>query len=244
MKFKYLNESYTVQPKTKEELQQIIKETIEREGDDCDLNFIDTSKITDMSMLFWNAKCMDFKGDVSKWDTSNVTNMAGLFWGCTRFNGDVSKWNTSKVKTMSEMFCECNKFNQPLNKWDVSNVENFSDMFKMCWVFNQPLNNWNMRKARNISGMFYECSNFNQDLDGWNTSNVETCVSILNKVPYTHALTNWDLSSIDKWGVRFIFSRMANSEAVKWTKEAWLEQLKEKFKFSDVERIRREFVDR
>ena len=39
-----LNESSRkVQPKTKKELIQIIKDTIEKEGFDCDLNFIDTS---------------------------------------------------------------------------------------------------------------------------------------------------------------------------------------------------------
>ena len=56
MKFKYcLNESVktTVQPKNKSELMKIIKDTIKREGNNCDLNFIDTSKITDMSELFF-----------------------------------------------------------------------------------------------------------------------------------------------------------------------------------------------
>lgn len=48
-----LNESTsTVQPKTKKELQSIIKDTISKEGPECDLNFIDTSLITDMSLLF------------------------------------------------------------------------------------------------------------------------------------------------------------------------------------------------
>ena len=45
--------SRKVQPKTKKELIQIIKNTIEKEGYDCDLNFIDTSKITDMAELFY-----------------------------------------------------------------------------------------------------------------------------------------------------------------------------------------------
>ena len=50
----YLNESrsrrlrrlreseYTVQPKTKDELKDIIDKTIREDGYDCDLNFIDT----------------------------------------------------------------------------------------------------------------------------------------------------------------------------------------------------------
>ena len=53
MNFRYfLNEAETkVQPKTTEELKKIIKDTIEEQGYDCDLNFIDTSKITDMSFF-------------------------------------------------------------------------------------------------------------------------------------------------------------------------------------------------
>ena len=79
MKFKdFLNESVktAVQPKTKDELKKIIEDTIKEQGNNCDLNFIDTSKITDMSMLFHRSK---FNGDISKWDVSNVENMDGMF---------------------------------------------------------------------------------------------------------------------------------------------------------------------
>ena len=49
----YLNESeYKVQPKTKKELKQIIEDTIKEKGNNCDLNFIDTSLITNMSYMF------------------------------------------------------------------------------------------------------------------------------------------------------------------------------------------------
>ena len=41
-----------VQPKTKDELKKIIEDTIKEQGLNCDLNFIDTSKITDMRYLF------------------------------------------------------------------------------------------------------------------------------------------------------------------------------------------------
>ena len=42
-----------------------------------DLNFIDTSKITDMSNLFMNC---EYDIGVSNWDVSNVTNTAGMFF--------------------------------------------------------------------------------------------------------------------------------------------------------------------
>ena len=64
MNFKYfLNEETktTVQPKTKDELKKIIVDTIKEQGNNCDLNFINTSKITDMSKLFFSS---EFNGDI------------------------------------------------------------------------------------------------------------------------------------------------------------------------------------
>ena len=102
MKFKYfLNEAETtVQPKTKDELKKIIADTIKEQGFNCDLNFIDTSKITDMSYLFYNVK---FNGDISKWDVSNVEDM-GYMFAESEFNRDISNWDVSKVKKMENMF--------------------------------------------------------------------------------------------------------------------------------------------
>ena len=53
----FLNESSktSVKPKNKSELMKIIKDTIKEHGNNCDLNFIDTSEITDMSELFFGS---------------------------------------------------------------------------------------------------------------------------------------------------------------------------------------------
>ena len=61
--------AYSCQPKTKEELQKIIKDRIRKQGNECDLNDIDVSLIDDMSYLFRDSK---FNGDISKWNTSSV----------------------------------------------------------------------------------------------------------------------------------------------------------------------------
>jgi surface protein len=92
-----------VQPKTTYDLQKIIRETIEIQGFNCDLNFIDVSNIEDMSSLFHES---EFNGDISKWDVSNVTDMYAMFSG-SKFNGDISKWNVSKVTNMRHMFYKC-----------------------------------------------------------------------------------------------------------------------------------------
>ena len=76
-----LQEGCTVLPETKEELAQIIYETCQEKGWNADLNFIDTSKITDMSCLFSDNvlsgfSLSEFCGNISKWNTSNVTDMS------------------------------------------------------------------------------------------------------------------------------------------------------------------------
>ena len=95
--------SYNYHPKTKDELNDIIKQRIESEGNECDLNDIDTSNITDMSNLFAYSH---FNGDISRWNVSNVTNMEGMF-GHSKFNGDISNWDVSNVENSANIFYKC-----------------------------------------------------------------------------------------------------------------------------------------
>ena len=54
--------NYKYFPKNKDELKKIIEQEIEINGNNCNLNIIDTSRITDMSYLFWYSK---FNGDIN-----------------------------------------------------------------------------------------------------------------------------------------------------------------------------------
>ena len=138
----YISHLNMVKPTTKKELQKIIIETIDREGNECDLNFIDTSLITDMSNLF----CVmhDFNGKINKWDVSNVKDMSGMFWYANFFNQPLDSWDVSNVTDMRDMFAYTETFNQPLNKWNVVKSEIMCGMFKMARAFNQPLEKWNV----------------------------------------------------------------------------------------------------
>ena len=117
-------------PETKEELMQMIKKEIWENGWNCDLNHIQTHKITDMSNLFMYAN--RFNGDISKWDTSNVENMDGMFY-YSDFNGDISKWNVSKVKNMEYMFSLSN-FKNDISSWKINPKCNTKDMFDKCSI--------------------------------------------------------------------------------------------------------------
>ena len=114
-----------VQPKTKDELKTLIDKTIEEQGYACDLNFIDTSLITNMGSMFSNS---EFNGDISSWDVSNVTNMSYMFT-YSPFNGDISSWDVSNVINMRYMFYD-SKFNGDISSWNYRNDVNREDMFK------------------------------------------------------------------------------------------------------------------
>lgn len=134
---KKLQTGCTVQPQSKEELLAIIKDAIATYGNEVDLNFIDTSKIINMSCLFQNSN----------------------------FNGNINKWNVSNVKNMDCMFSSAFKFNQPLNDWNTSNVESMCYMFSDATSFNQPINNWDLSKLKSMFGMFCNAESFNQPVD-------------------------------------------------------------------------------
>ena len=76
---KSASKNYKYSPKTKEELREIVEQRIKTEGNEVDLNDIDTSKITDMSNLF---RGLDFNGDISKWDVSNAKYSSNIFYAC------------------------------------------------------------------------------------------------------------------------------------------------------------------
>lgn len=65
-----------------------------------DLTNLYTSKVTDISYLFFEDK--EFNQDISNWDVSNVINMAYTFYGANSFNQDLSGWDVKSAKEFSD----------------------------------------------------------------------------------------------------------------------------------------------
>ena len=100
---------YKIQPKNRVQLVQLINYAFKHKQ--YDLNFIDTSKITDMSYLFDN---VNHNFDISCWDVSNVTNTEFMFDCCFEFKGKgLENWDVSKVEDMKYMFGGCDKLTIP-----------------------------------------------------------------------------------------------------------------------------------
>lgn len=92
-----------------------------------DLKKADTSKVTNMSKMFW-AVCSD-ELDLSGFDTINVTDMSDMFCMAYLPNLDLSGFDTSKVTNMTGMF-EYTSFNTlDLTSFDTSNVTAMDNMF-------------------------------------------------------------------------------------------------------------------
>ena len=103
---------YTLFPETKDELKQMIEDEISKNGNECSLNHINVSKITDMSNLF---RYSEFNGDISEWNVSSVRDMYSMF-DSSKFNGDISDWDVSSVNDMGYMFGNSPLINNP-PKW-------------------------------------------------------------------------------------------------------------------------------
>ena len=120
--------SAVMRPASKDELRYIIEQELDCQGPDVDLNFIDTSLITDMSYLFEGLFIANIK--IDEWDTSNVEDMSGMFEDCYNFTGTgLGKWDVSNVYNMSHMFEGATVFNRNLPNWDISNVKRMDGIF-------------------------------------------------------------------------------------------------------------------
>lgn len=152
-------------PNTKEELKTLC--------DDLSVNLgeIDTSNVTDMSVLFSNNYMRKDYSGIENWDVSRVRDMNSMFWDAKEFNADLSKWDVSNVEDMGSMFEDALSFNQDIGKWDVSRV-------------------------RDMRGMFYGASSFNQDLSGWRLDCIKDKAFIFKNSPLEKLVKaqQWDWS--------------------------------------------------
>ena len=136
-----------------EEIYQLVKNYIQIFGNDCDLNWINVSNVTNMSNMFYK---LGFNGDISKWDVSNVNDMYQMF-AESKFNGDISNWDVSNVIVMQSMF-GASDFNGDISSWDVSNVQDMIGMFANS-KFNRNISSWKVNKVSELGrhAIFKNC---------------------------------------------------------------------------------------
>lgn len=105
----------------KDRLAKLIDIEVSQYGNDCNLNHIDTSSVTDMDGLFAYS---NFNGDIFNWDVSSVTDMNALFYN-SQFNGDISRWDVSNVLFMHDLFLG-SSFKGDTSCWRPLNLDSVS----------------------------------------------------------------------------------------------------------------------
>ncbi len=126
-------------PKDTAELKQLIQKDIQTHGAEVNLNYLDTSAITDMSGLFATA---DTTAETTTETLEDATREVTEKVAFSTFNGAIHCWDVSNVHTMHAMFRGANAFNQPISNWNVSNVTDMSEMFSGAELFSHDLTDW------------------------------------------------------------------------------------------------------
>mgnify|MGYP004653907087 FL=1 len=138
------------------------------------LSSLDTSNVTNMRNMFAGAGLTSL--NVSSFNTSKVTNFAQMFLNCTSLTSlDLSNWNTSSATDMSLMFSKCSKVKTiNVSNWNTSNVIDMNQMFDQCEVLTSlDLSSFNTSKVTDMSFMFYGCYALTTlKISNFNTSNV------------------------------------------------------------------------
>lgn len=104
-------------------------------------DYLDFSKVVDMSYMFSNNKNLKDLSNIKDWDTSKVTNMCNMFGStyCPDFSA-IKDWNVSNVTNMSYMFTSNSNITDFsfLSNWDTSKVTNMSNMLNVSSVTDLP----------------------------------------------------------------------------------------------------------
>ncbi len=187
----------------------------EKLGASGSMNGWDTSSVTDMSAMFYDAS--SFNQPIEGWDMSSVTTMSHMFAEASSFNQPLENWDVSNVVIMDSMFYNASSFNQPIEGWNTSNVTNMREMFSYATIFNQPLNSWNTLQVIHMSSMFSYASSFNQPLNNWDVSNVREMGGMFSgATPFNQPLGNWKTSSVDNMNSMFSGASSFNQPIGGW----------------------------
>lgn len=194
---------------TNENIKDLVNEAIKNYGTGVDLNFIDTSKVTNMNSLFDQT---DFEGDISYWNVSNVTNMNYMFYKCENFNCNLSNWELKNLKRAEGMFEGCSNFiGIGLDNWELSKLEYANFMFANCENFNQDLSKWDPCRLKHTIKMFYNCEKLKgTGLEHWTTSSLEDMKSMFDGcLSLDVDLSKWDTTNVKYYDNYFLDSRIS-----------------------------------
>ena len=170
-----------------------------------DLGAVNTSKVTDMSYMFYSCKASYL--DLSSFDMSKVTKTDFMFSNCTS-QININGWDTSSLTNATCMFQSFSNNNKylDLSVLDFSNVTSASSMFDGCNIDYVDIRNTNLNLAKlkelpfkSVKGTVLDLSNY--DITGL-TSTYNLCYFC--GCP-TIDLTNWKTTEVTNMKQTFYY---------------------------------------
>ena len=174
------------------------------------INNLDTSKVTDMSCMFYMSGIFSaYSGltalDVSHFDTANVTDMSNMFYGCSELTTlDVSHFDTANVTDMSNMFYGCSELTTlDVSHFDTANVTDMRWMFQHCSGLTVlDVSHFDTANVTHMISMFYGCSGLTTlDVSSFDTANVTDMRAMFSGCS---GLTVLDVSSFNTTNVEYM----------------------------------------
>lgn len=188
-----------------------------------DINYFDTSKVTDMGEMFYNDENLE-NIDLTNFKTDNVKYMENLFYNCSSLKSlDLSNINfsktirtyglfeycksletikfpstTFKVISLTTWFAYCDNITEiDLSNADTKNCTSMQYAFNMCTNLKKIKvgENFNTSNVTNMDNMFFNCKNLEEfDFSKLDTSKVTT---MWRTFGYCSKLKSLDLQGFD-----------------------------------------------
>ena len=177
-----------------------------------------TDEVTSMKQMFKDCSVLNSDSlDLSGFITSKVTDMSGMFWGCSALTTlDLGNFDTSQVTDMNSMFYKCSALTElDVSNFNATSVTDISSMFVGCGTLKTlKMSGFDATNLKKMNNLFKGCDGLRKiDMSGFNTGNVSSLASFFSDKK--RPLTTIDLSGMKASNVRHMSKMFYNCPSLK-----------------------------
>ena len=152
------------------------------------LKYLDTSKITSMSGVFFASEADTI--DLSNWDVSNVTTLGNnahyTFFGSIKNVIGLENWDTSNAQKMVRLLSGVIKDYSGVKNWNVQNCSNFNAILYSISATNVDVSLWKIQDGANMEDFIRN----GRKLVSFGMPNIPTGATTTNFGRYLESLQN------------------------------------------------------
>lgn len=184
-----------------------------------DANHLDTSKITNMSKIFyWLESLAELK--IEDWNVSNVTDLSYLLTKTALSELDLNKWDIKNVTTLESAFSSMKQLKSlKVDEWNTSSVKSISGTFAFLSNLTElDVANWDTSQVEDAGHAFRELKFKDLDISKWDTSNLKNATYMFCGSSFSYLdVSNWDTSKLENAQVMFGFMvNLTNLDVSNW----------------------------